>query len=137
MSLATFAIGLGALGHRARSHGARVTPNVGIWRTARSAFSVGTATFVVTTLGFAVSYGLRYGACVGLTTATITALWFGGVDVLHHVVLRALLHLRGALALDAASVLDRLVEVGLMRRAGNGYMFMHAMLLRHLAKRGS
>ncbi len=134
LAFATFVIGLVALGHRAKSVGPRVTPNIGMWRTGRNAVTVGAATFVATTLVFSLSYGLAYGACVGVTIATVMALWLGGADVIHHVVLRVLLHSRGAFELDATSALDHVVDLGLMRRAGNGYMFMHAMLLRHLAE---
>ena len=134
LAVATGAIGVGVLGHRARNLTTRVTPNIGIWRTGRNAAVVGAVTFAATTLLFALSYGLGYGACVGLTIATIIALWFGGVDVIQHVVVRALLHRRGRLRFDAVCVLDTLVDLGLMRRAGNGYMFMHAMLLRHMAR---
>ena len=136
LALATASIGVGVLGHRARNLTTRVTPNIGIWRTGRNAAVVGAMTFAATTILFGVSYGLAYGACVGLTVATVTALWLGGVDMVHHGVVRALLHRRGALGFDAVRVLDTVVDLGLMRRAGNGYMFMHAMLLRHMAGKG-
>ncbi len=132
MAWAVIAIGIAILGHHSRNAATRVTPNVGIWDTARNATLVASAVFVVTTFSFGLSYGVPYGACVGVALATIGGLWFGGIDVMNHVILRWLLHRRGALPLDALRSLDAAVDLGLMRRTGNGYLFMHAMLLRHL-----
>ena len=134
IALATAVLGLGVLGHRSQDTATRITPNVGVWRTAQNALAVGGVAFAVTTLLFGLSYGLGYGACVGLTIGTVTALWLGGVDVIHHVVLRLVLHARGAFDLRIVRILDAAVDRGLLRRAGNGYMFMHAMLLRHMAE---
>jgi hypothetical protein len=134
MAGAVLCIGLIVLGHRARKHEVRLTPNAGIHRTVRNALSAGGLAFAASTLLFGLGYGLPYGSYVGLTVGVVVALWLGGIDVIHHVVLRWQLHRTGALRLDAGRHLEAAVEAGLVRRVGNGYMFMHATLADHLAR---
>lgn len=133
MAGAIFCVGLIVLGYRARRQDVRRTPNAGIHRTVRNALSAGTLSFVATTLLFGLSYGLLYGAYVGLTLGVVVALWFGGTDVIHHAVLRVLLHVAGVFDLRPGRHLEAAVDAGLLRRVGNGYMFMHATLSDHLA----
>lgn len=128
-------IGLAILGYRARSAYSRVTPNVGIHLTARNAGVATIVTFVGIALLFGIHYGVGYGAYVAVTLATVVGLWFGGTDVIWHYTLRLFLHIDRSVDIDITKSLDRAVGLGLMRRVGNGYMFMHSTLLEHLAAR--
>jgi eukaryotic-like serine/threonine-protein kinase len=128
-------LGLAVLGYRTRSVYSRLTPNVGIHLTARNSAVAAVVAFIATALLFGVTYGIGYGACVAVTLATVTGLWFGGIDVIHHYTVRTLLHFDRSLDMRITRSLDEAVDLGLMRRVGNGYMFMHSMLLEHMATR--
>ncbi|NUP14087.1 MAG: protein kinase [Polyangiaceae bacterium] len=137
VATAVACVGLGILGHRTRSLAVRASPNVGIHRTLRNAAAAATMTFAASSLLFGITYGL-YGAFVGLTVATVTGLFLGGVDAINHYAVRLVLHASGVVPFEIVSRLDKSVAFGLTRRVGNGYMYMHAMLQRHLAgERGS
>ncbi|MBK8937418.1 MAG: protein kinase [Polyangiaceae bacterium] len=132
---ALLVLGLAVLGHKSRDLQLKVRPNIGIHRTLRSALTAALLAFLASTILFGLSYGAAYGAAVGLALATMTGLCFGGVDVINHYTLRWLLDRGGVLPIDAAARLDDGEAVGLVRRVGSGYMFMHAMLAQHLARR--
>ncbi len=133
-SAAILLVGLAVLGHRSRDLQMRATPNAGIRRSAHNAAVSGALAFSAMTLLFGVSYGLEYGACVGLSIGTVTSLCFGGTDVAHHYVARLLLARRSLVPLRVAAHLEGAVAVGLVRRVGSGFMFMHSMLQKHLAQ---
>lgn len=132
-AFALLVLGAAVLGRRSRDLRMKAIPNVGMLRTARSAMVAGTLAFCISTVLFGLSYGIGYGAAVALALATMTALCFGGIDVINHYTVRWLLHRDGAVPLGVSDQLDDGVSVGLVRRVGSGYMFMHSMLQRHLA----
>jgi hypothetical protein len=72
---------------------------------------------------------LYFGALGGV----IAALWFGGMDVLRHGMLR--LALAGRAPWHWKGFLDYAASLGLLRRVGGGYMFVHRFLLDHFADR--
>jgi hypothetical protein len=88
------------------------------------------ATFV-----FGLGYGLLYGFAVGLCLATVAGLRFGGVDAVYHYTLRCALFAERRIGLRLDMHLEAAAEVGLLRRLGGGYLFMHRLLLEHYAKR--
>ena len=73
-------------------------------------------------------------AILGWLAGMFTALflWFGGVDVLKHYVLRAVLAASGKVPWNLARLLDHARDLNLMQKVGNGYMFIHRRLLEHL-----
>ena len=92
------------------------------------------AVLAFTTLAFGLVYGVPYGFAVGLCLATLAGLRFGGLDALYHYVLRFALFAERRIGLDLARPLDAASEIGLLRKIGGGYMFMHRLLLEHYAK---
>lgn len=132
-ALTVLVLGLGLLGFRAEAVQRKLIPNIGIRLTARNAIFAFAATFIAMTGLFGISYGLGYGACVALTLATVMSLWLGGIDVINHYVLRLFLHSRDVLRFRATETFDVAVRLGLMRRVGSGFMFMHGLLLEHFA----
>jgi hypothetical protein len=79
--------------------------------------------------------GLIIGLVVGSYFAVIGALWYGGIDVINHYVLRMLLWISGQTPLRLIRWLDEAVEIRLLRRIGSGYAFIHRTLLEHFAAR--
>lgn len=130
----------------------RVRPNAGVRRSLAYALGV--------SLGFSIPIGLAFafvinphvtrplievvehqgnpslviGVAVGLFVFTALFLIYGGFTVLMHGVLRLWLAWRTPLPLDLLRLLDRAVELRLMRRVGGGYLFLHRTLLDHFAE---
>jgi hypothetical protein len=67
--------------------------------------------------------------------AVIGALWYGGIDVVNHYVLRGILWITGRTPLRLNRWLDHAVEIRLLRRIGGGYAFIHRTLLEYFAAR--
>ncbi|MDH4244461.1 MAG: hypothetical protein OEV38_11965 [Nitrospira sp.] len=75
---------------------------------------------------------------LGHFTATVTTLflWFGGLDVIKHYVLRAVLNGSGQTPWNLVRFLEQARSLNLMQRAGSAYIFAHRRLLEHLAAPG-
>ena len=70
----------------------------------------------------------------GLAVALLAGFWFGGLDVLHHYVLRLTLLLCGHTPFNYVRFLDHATgEFNFLQRVGGGYIFIHRMLLEHFA----
>lgn len=76
---------------------------------------------------------LMAGVSVGLLVFTALFLIYGGFTVLMHFVLRLWLAAFTPLPLHLTRMLDRAVALGLLRRVGGGYLFLHRTLLEHFA----
>jgi hypothetical protein len=73
---------------------------------------------------------------VPLVAVPVFAHWFlraGGRGLLQQLVLRLLLRREGALSWRAVEFLEEMTRLGLMRRAGSGYLFPHRLLMEHFA----
>lgn len=83
--------------------------------------------------GFEGAAGLQ--AILGFVAGMFMALflWYGGIDVLKHYVLRAVLTASGQVPWNLGRLLDHARDLNLMQRVGNGYIFVHRRLLEHLA----
>lgn len=111
----------------------KVTPNHGVHRSIRSAAQGAALGFVVTFAAVAVAYDLSYAPIAAMFPAVVGGLWFGGTDVIQHYVLRLCLAIERSLPFRTSRMLDLAVDLGFMRRVGNGYIFAHATLRDHLA----
>ncbi|HEX6373076.1 MAG TPA: NACHT domain-containing protein [Longimicrobium sp.] len=74
-------------------------------------------------------------ALVSLDVGALAFLWFGGLDLVLHGTLRLLLVLSGAMPWRVHRFLRYSVSLVFLRRAGNGYIFIHRLLLEHFAAR--
>lgn len=74
-------------------------------------------------------------ATYGLFAAPLAFLWYGGIDIIKHLVLRSLLWRYYQIPWRLAAVLEIAVHAALLRRAGNGYQFIHPLLLNHFQAR--
>jgi hypothetical protein len=128
-------------------------PGQGVWQAARNGISVGLCSGLVAGLWAGAIYaavaGFEYGPLVelaggaavgigvGVVVGTVLGLVNGGSTLIKHFVLRWLLWSRGLLPWRYVRFLDHTVERGLLRRAGGGYMFIHAMLRDYFAELAS
>ena len=67
---------------------------------------------------------------------TVIFLWFGGLDVIKHYVLRTVLAVSGQTPWNLARFLEQARGLNLMQRVGSAYIFVHRRLLEHLASSG-
>ena len=78
--------------------------------------------------------GLLAMATIPLAFAFIAFFWFGGQDVIQHVVLRTLLYRYDKTPIDYVHFLDYAAnELNFLQKVGGGYMFVHRYLLEHFA----
>jgi hypothetical protein len=71
---------------------------------------------------------------LGLPSAGIAALWFGGYALLQHALLRLLLAATSPLPLRLVRLLDEATSRAFLRRVGGQYLFLHRRVLEHFAE---
>lgn len=81
------------------------------------------------TLGYGLLYGLPWGLFIGL----FASLWFGGLDVIQHYVLRLLLVRSGVIARPFVRFLNYATRLIFLQKVGGAYIFIHRLLLEHFA----
>lgn len=106
-----------------------IKPNQGIRQSALYAF-IGTVT--AGALGSLI-VGQIFEKFGGVYAGLAFGLWFGGLAVIQHIVLRLILTLKGRMPANYADFLDHAVELVFLRSVGGGYIFIHRMLLDHFA----
>jgi hypothetical protein len=129
----------------------RITPNEGIWRSARNALRIWLAIGLsfalgLTLLGWGIDglfgqqslgpgfWFVGFGLPLGMVfLAPPLALARGGRVFLQHFALRFVLWCNGVLPWRYASFLDHCVERVLLQRVGSGYIFIHRLLLEYFA----
>lgn len=86
---------------------------------------------------FALPFGLFFGPTEALVFevffATCGTLTFGGFACLQHLSVRILLACKGLAPLRYVRFLDDAAHHMLLHRVGSGYIFIHRLLLEHLA----
>ncbi len=116
-------------------------PNEGMRRSFRNALRMGLVIgcalfimgFLITVpvhgLVFAVSLSTFIGVAIGYVGAMI----YGGLPLIQHVILRAVLAREGVIPWNLARFMDYAVSLIFLRRVGGGYIFVHRYLLEHFA----
>jgi hypothetical protein len=80
--------------------------------------------------------GLAVGIMLGGSTAATAAMWYGGLDVIHHYVLRAMLAARGYMPREVEAFLGHAQQLAFLQRAGGGVLFVHRLMLEYFAGMG-
>jgi hypothetical protein len=73
------------------------------------------------------------GSILALGGGFLTALWYGGMDVIQHYILRFILWETGNMTWNPVRFLEFAVDRIFLRRVGGGYIFIHRLLLEHFA----
>jgi len=121
----------------------RTTPNQGIWQSLRNGVAIGAITTLVfggiqflggiplTRISFASVWAsaLMYGVMAGV----IAALNFGVYPCIEHLILRSLLFRANHIPWNYARFLDYAAARLFLRKVGGGYIFVHRMVLEHIA----
>ena len=135
----------------------KTSPNQGIWLSLRSARLMGSVGGLVLSvlvgggmmlgvladrisvmLGIGMMFGPSSGwidaLIYGLVGGLCIALWYGGLDVIQHFLVRFLLWRSGSLPWRLAPFLDYAAEeLHFLQKVGGGYIFVHRYLLEHFA----
>lgn len=136
----TIALGL-AGGITSGAIEARARPNQGVHRSLRNAATIGVmAALIVGAAGAllapaALPAGLRVitGFEFGIAAGIVMGLGWGGFVGVQHASLRLSLWRAGAAPWRYSRFLDHAAECLLLRKVGGGYMFVHRLLMQHLA----
>jgi len=133
----------------------RVDPNAGVHRSLQNALRLSLLSALPMGLAFGLvirprilqplsvepEFGsdgnLIVGVAIGLFVFTAVFLIYGGFTTLMHYALRLWLSWLTPLPLNLVATLDRATELGLMRRIGGGYVFLHRTLLEYFAQSGT
>lgn len=126
----------------------RIWPNQGIHRSLRLGLALWAAsglgiTAVVAMVSFAANQtttspyqleaALVQGPIYGATLGFLAALYYGWHAALQHGVLRAMLALHHVLPLRLVPFLEACVDRAFLYRVGGGYIFIHRLLMEHIA----
>jgi hypothetical protein len=143
LGFGTVGVALGALlgGLEPRVFKGKTVTNQGIRVSLRMAALVGLNALWLVAIVWALAKfggfagGARLQAILGYVAGMFTALflWYGGIDVLKHYVLRAVLAASGQVPWNLGRLLDHRRDLNLMQKVGTGYIFAHRRLLEHLA----
>ena len=120
-------------GLRGRSAEAKSRPNQGVWLSLRNAFI---AALVLAATLAAVAWVIRdpvYAWQIALLAAVIGASIMGGSVVVKHFLLRVMLHSHQQLPWRYARFLDYASQLVLLRKVGNGYIFIHGLMQSYFA----
>jgi len=116
----------------------KTTPNQGIGLSAKNAIYgtliVGLIAGLVFGLIGLLTGGLSRGnMSLGLIIGLVGVLWYGGLGIIQHYVLRLIIIIQGHTPRDYARFLDYAVDRIFLQKVGGGYRFIHRMLLEHFA----
>ncbi len=74
-----------------------------------------------------------FGAWLGFKFGIGVGLWFGGLDLIYHLILRFWIHQKEGVPIRLIAFLDDAAHHLYLRKVGNGYMFAHQLLLDYFA----
>ncbi|MGA8657757.1 MAG: hypothetical protein WB586_16550, partial [Chthoniobacterales bacterium] len=115
---------------------ARARPGQGVVLSAQNALLAGVAvaalwgipTAVINALEGDVDY-LRGAAMAASVLGLAAAVWYGGLDVIEHIMLRFLLRRHGYVPKNYVRFLDYATRLIFLQKVGSGYIFVHRQLL--------
>lgn len=122
----------------------KTSPNRGLWLTARNAVVIGLlaglilafiSSLILLLFGRSPFSNLPIVLGLFMFFGLLIALWYGGLDVLQHLILRLMLARRGDTPWRYARFLDYATERIFLYRVGGGYRFVHRLLMEHMASR--
>lgn len=121
-------------GLRGRSAEKKSRPNQGVWLSLRNAL---VAALVLSLTMAALAWIIRdplYAWQIGLLSAVIAAAIMGGTVFVKHFLLRAMFRSQGTVPWRYADFLDYASQLVLLRKVGNGYIFIHGLLQSYFAR---
>jgi hypothetical protein len=77
--------------------------------------------------------GLLTGLLLGVFLGLFAIIWYGGLEVIRHYILRLILWYTGGTPFKFVRFLDYATERIFLQKVGSGYIFIHRLLLEHFA----
>jgi len=119
----------------------KTVPNQGVWQSLKNALTFGLITWLIVGLIASLIFGLfagpekqlKNGLIVGLIGGFSGGLNFGLLTCIQHLALRSLLTLANHTPRNYARFLDYAASRLFLRKVGGGYIFIHRMVLEHIA----
>lgn len=116
----------------------RTKPNQGFKFSLVYAGFLGVAAFLVSWLLFSlfnllIKPGDFIEFSLSLSLAVFVFLWYGGIDVIFHGVIRLSLYRTGKVPYNYARFLNHAVKLIFLQQVGGGYIFIHRLLQEHFA----
>jgi len=121
-------------GLRGRSTETKNRPNQGVWLSLRNAIIAALVlSITMTTLAWIIRDPV-YAWQLGILSAVIAVSIMGGSVIIKHFLLRAMFRYQGTVPWQYADFLDYASHLVLMRKVGNGYIFIHELLQTYFAQ---
>lgn len=114
--------------------GTLVKPNEGIWRSLKNGLVFGLSVGLIMGLLIGLTLEVNLGVLVGLVVGLLVGLRKGGRAFIQHFALRFVLSRQGYLPWNLVPFLDYAADCILLRKVGGGYIFIHRLLMEHMAK---
>ena len=137
VSAIAFLFGMLAGGIKRKAIPIKSGPNQGIILTLRNAGMIGLMLGLMCALVTVWMRGVLQGLLVGFFAALLAALCNGGIDVLQHYLLRAILAVKRYAPFNYPSLLEHTTRLIFTQKVGAGYIFIHRYLLEHFAATNS
>lgn len=110
----------------------KTLPNQGIKLSIRNSVFAAVVVGLIWELISWITWRQTSGPGAGLLLGLVAALWYGGLDVIQHYILRLILYFKGYTPRNYADFLDYAAKLIFLRKVG-GYIFIHQILLEHFA----
>ncbi|MEM7129275.1 MAG: hypothetical protein AAF702_23280 [Chloroflexota bacterium] len=123
-------------GFRSTTQELKTRPNQGIWLTIYSSIKIALPTGIaVGVLLGLLLWDITVGFGYGIVLFFIVGLWYGGLDVIEHGIIRLIIAWQGHAPLNYARFLDYAAEeLNFLQKVGGGYVFIHRYLLEHFVE---
>jgi DNA polymerase III delta prime subunit len=108
-------------------------PNLGVKLSIRNALVTGGGAGLAIFVMFLPIIAWNTVLFVALILGANAMLWYGGLDVIQHYILRFFLYWKGHMPLHYANFLDYATRLVFLQKVGGGYIFIHRLLLEHFA----
>jgi hypothetical protein len=119
----------------------KTSPNQGIKLSIRNSVMAGLTLGILLGLTSALIWAAfkknpNVGLGIGLFSLSTASLWYGGMDIIMHLILRFILYFTGHTPRRYAHFLDYATSLIFLQKVGGGYIFIHRLLLEHFAAMG-
>jgi hypothetical protein len=122
-------------GLRGRSAETKSRPNQGVWLSLRNAVIAAVVLSVTMALLAWIIRDPLYAWQIGVLSAVVAAAIMGGSVFVKHFLLRAMFRYQGTVPWRYADFLDHAAHLVLLRKVGNGYIFIHGLLQSYFARK--
>ena len=108
--------------------------NQGTFLTLHNVLLLGLITGIPIGIIVGIMEGIGAGMGAALFLGLLIAVWYGGLDLIQHVILRFMLSIKGVFPFFYKNALNNVRSLTFLRRVGGGYMFMHSDLAAYFAE---